>query len=518
MNGADSDDRLAITPRPSEAVAKSTAARSTVLAEMVADVLAAAKKEDFEELFRKGEAHHFGREAPVDFLVAAQWYRLAAEQGHADAQCSLGDAYRFGMGVPQDSVEAVRWYRQAAENGHTTAQQNLAEAYRVGRGVPRDFAEAIRLYRRAAENRSAETRYSHGMPAKDDHESARWYRKAAEQGCAVCQDHLGWLYILGQGVSKDESEAMKWLVKAAEQGDLGAQQSLGVFHRVGIAGSQPNYVEASKWFRKAAEQGDASAEHGLGGCYLDRESVLHDSGEAVKWFRRSAEQGNAPAQNSLGECYYDGAGVSQEYVEAVKWFRKAAEQGDANANYNLSRCFKAGNGVSKNAAEALGWLRKAAEGSCVKAQWELGLLYLSGEGLTKDLTEAEKWFRKASGYPSESYAKIQIQAWRGRSCRDGRGVSQDYNEAAKFLAHAAWMGDRDAQHDLAAIYNTVDGVQGGSKVEACKLFRLAARQGHAEAKKQLEALVTEMSPDQLAESEMPYIPFLAFAPSCYEHI
>ena len=51
--------------------------------------------------------------------------RLAAEQGHADAQNNLGWRYGNGEGVPQDDAEAVAWFRLAAEQGHADAQNNL---------------------------------------------------------------------------------------------------------------------------------------------------------------------------------------------------------------------------------------------------------------------------------------------------------------------------------------------------------------------------------------------------------
>ena len=50
-----------------------------------------------------------------DDAEAVRWYRLAADQGHADAQYNLGLMY--AKGVPEDDAEAVRWYRLAADQG-----------------------------------------------------------------------------------------------------------------------------------------------------------------------------------------------------------------------------------------------------------------------------------------------------------------------------------------------------------------------------------------------------------------
>ena len=123
------------------------------------------------------------------YAKAVEWFRIAAEQGHADAQCDLGYMYGSGRGVTQDYAEAVRWYRKAAEQGNADAQCYLGDMYKYGQGVTQDSAEAV-----------------------------RWYRKAAEQGDASAQYHLALRYKYGEGVPKNLSEARRWFQKAADQG------------------------------------------------------------------------------------------------------------------------------------------------------------------------------------------------------------------------------------------------------------------------------------------------------------
>jgi len=55
---------------------------------------------------------------------------------------------------------------------------------------------------------------------KDAAEAVKWYRKAAEQGHALAQTNLGFMYEKGDGVPKDAAEAVKWYRKATEQGLL----------------------------------------------------------------------------------------------------------------------------------------------------------------------------------------------------------------------------------------------------------------------------------------------------------
>ena len=65
-----------------------------------------------------------GEGVPEDDAEAVRWYRLAADQGHADAQYNLGWMYANGEGVVEDDAEAVRWYRLAADQMYQQDQQN----------------------------------------------------------------------------------------------------------------------------------------------------------------------------------------------------------------------------------------------------------------------------------------------------------------------------------------------------------------------------------------------------------
>ena len=129
---------------------------------------------------------------------AVRWFRLAVEQGQADAQFNLGRMYTEGWGVIKDEAEAVRWYRLAAKQGHADAQFWLGYKYADGKGVLKDNAEAV-----------------------------RWYRLAAKQGHADAQFWLGYKSTYGEGVLQDEAEAVRWYRLAAEQGQAYALFRLG---------------------------------------------------------------------------------------------------------------------------------------------------------------------------------------------------------------------------------------------------------------------------------------------------
>jgi hypothetical protein len=148
--------------------------------------------------FVVGMCYQFGYGGVAqDYAEACRLYRLAAEQGHAEAQFSLGGMFEYGLGVAQDDAEALRLYRLAAAQGHVEAQFRLGIMFEYGQGVAQDTAEAI-----------------------------RWYRLAAAQGDVDAQISLGYIFEHGQGVAQDTAEAIRWYRLAAAQGHADAQERL----------------------------------------------------------------------------------------------------------------------------------------------------------------------------------------------------------------------------------------------------------------------------------------------------
>ena len=119
--------------------------------------------------------YEYGHGVSQDYIVAAEWYRKAAEQGYDTAQFNLGNMYSWGKGVPQDYAEAIKWYRKAAEQGFADAQLNLGNMYYNGKGVPKNYTEAV-----------------------------KWYRKAEEQGNDIAR------YILGFGGLLEKTDYLGW--------------------------------------------------------------------------------------------------------------------------------------------------------------------------------------------------------------------------------------------------------------------------------------------------------------------
>jgi len=79
----------------------------------------------------------------TDYTKAAYWYRLAADQGHAEAQFDLARLYARGKGVPLDQTEAFKLYLKSAMQGYAPAAARLGRRYAIGRGVEKDESQAF---------------------------------------------------------------------------------------------------------------------------------------------------------------------------------------------------------------------------------------------------------------------------------------------------------------------------------------------------------------------------------------
>ena len=88
-----------------------------------------------------------------------------------------------------------------------------------------------------------------------------------------------------------------------------------------------------------------------------------------------------------------------------------------------------------NYVQAIELLRPIAEEGKAIAQGLLGRMYLRGEGVTQDYQEAAKWFHLAAKQ-GDAYSQYNL----GFSYFYGMGVSQDHVRARMWFNFAARLG------------------------------------------------------------------------------
>jgi TPR repeat protein len=94
-----------------------------------------------------------------------------------------------------------------------------------------------------------------------------------------------------------------------------------------------------------------------------------------------------------------------------------------------------------------------AEQGSEAAQYNLGVLYDSGRGVPQDYAQAAKWYRKAADQGA-AYAQTVL----GFTYDVGHGVPQNYAEAAKWYRKAADQGVAFAQYNLGVMSKKGRGV------------------------------------------------------------
>jgi TPR repeat protein len=82
-------------------------------------------------------------------------------------------------------------------------------------------------------------------------------RAAAQQGDALAQHGLGFMYFQGECTRADPAEAARWFRLAAEQGLAGSQAMLATMYAKGV-GVAADAAEAARW-QALAEKGAAAS-------------------------------------------------------------------------------------------------------------------------------------------------------------------------------------------------------------------------------------------------------------------
>jgi uncharacterized protein len=115
-----------------------------------------------------------------DYFKAFKWLAMAAKQGQPDAQVALGQMYENGEGVPQDYVVAAYWYRKAADHtldlgGAGVGASSLVQLYRDGHATSQDYV-FVYLSRAYAQDKDGMQEVAHKMNASQLSDAQRRVR------------------------------------------------------------------------------------------------------------------------------------------------------------------------------------------------------------------------------------------------------------------------------------------------------------------------------------------------------
>lgn len=151
----------------------------------------------------------------------------------------------------------------------------------------------------------------------------------ANNGNAVAQEVLGYMYSRGEGVPPDDIVAFRWFKLAALAGRPDSEFELGRMYRDG-RGVSPDGNAALLWFRRAADRGMTEAFVAVADLYLgqgpSRSDVPPDPAVAFEWLLRAADLGSADAMYMIALRYAEGRQGARDEVEALKWLDLASSR------------------------------------------------------------------------------------------------------------------------------------------------------------------------------------------------
>jgi TPR repeat protein len=131
------------------------------------------------------------------------------------------------------TAEAITWSRKWVEEGEIAGMKWLAIAYLSGRGVEEDVTKAANLLKQAADLGDMTSQFmyglccfhGHGAPLRFDIANS-YFSKAAENGHAEANYHLGLMAWNGLGEKRDPAKAIARLKMARDLGSDDAAKFL----------------------------------------------------------------------------------------------------------------------------------------------------------------------------------------------------------------------------------------------------------------------------------------------------
>jgi TPR repeat protein len=357
--------------------------------------------------YRIGKMYATGLGTEQDYLQAADWLTLSADENYKYAQYSLGGLYYHGKGVDQDHETAFALYTRSADQGFPYASFELGKMLRDGIGCVKNQQDSDRRFKEAflgfvsMEEKGHDDKLQYRLgwmllngigTGKDEAKAKEYFEKAASVGNPFACYQLAKLILSNENAPQQEVEkALGYLRKAVESENPYAAYLLGKLYEKGQHVPQ-NIAEAIQLYTLSAEQDNDFAAYRLGKLYLCGEGVLKDVESAIRWLTFAADRKNQFAEYALGVLYFKGEAIPKDIHKALEYLKRSADQGNQFAQYRMGKIYLMDEDMPKDIQTALQFLTDAAEQGNQYAQYTLGKLYLMGKDIQRDKDSAVRWF------------------------------------------------------------------------------------------------------------------------------
>ena len=259
-------------------------------------------------------------------------------------------------------------------------------------------------------------------------------KESASLGHPIAMKFLGTGYLKGSFGEADYAQAKKYFGLAASQRNINSLCYLGIIHRDGL-GVERDILEAHKWFSIAGilkQVNQGDMEPEEFAHALELEMSEAAIARSLQLARSwIIDNPEGPAPSSIPPIEQKNDGPDTSYFNQG---REAA--------------------IAGKFGEALKLLRPLAAFGQVQAQSLLGLMYFNGDGVTQDYEEAYR-FLIAAGEKGDGLAQYQL----GVVFRDGFGVLEDQKTSYDWFEKSARNNVSGAQFEVALLNMTGRGVE-----------------------------------------------------------
>ncbi|WP_306151975.1 CHAT domain-containing protein [Roseovarius sp. MMSF_3281] len=300
-----------------------------------------------------------------------------------------------------------------------------------------------------------------------------YFERAAAAGNLFAMSNLSNMLMDEDGAFYDPERGQAVRRKAAEGGNPFAAENLARNLMYGDDANEAHMAEAVTWYKLAAKGRSPRAMAELGRAYRYEKGVKRDDAVARAWWEKGDALGNNYSTYQLANLYRFGNGVAKDLDKAAALFTKAGDNGYAKAYYALGRLYRFDTaGAHEKAVKA--W-RKAAKLGYAAAYDELGVAYYFGRGVPQDYAEAARLSMIGA-----EMGNRRTQATIADMLFNGIGVTRDEQTAVKWYQEAVEDGYAYAMHKLAIAYGDGRGVEQDLE-KAFELYSQAAQKDEERA-------------------------------------
>ncbi|MBQ6772874.1 MAG: toll/interleukin-1 receptor domain-containing protein [Synergistaceae bacterium] len=161
-------------------------------------------------------------------ILAAFYFKEAADKGHTDAAYELGRLYfnppvskTRSKNIHQDIEKAVKYFKIAAKNNHNAALYLLEWIYSHNLGIDQNFHKAIEYGEKAARDGSIDAMVTlirlYQYEESKNYERACYHAVKATEGNRGAALYAGYFFLFGCGCEPNLNEAKKYFKIACDK-------------------------------------------------------------------------------------------------------------------------------------------------------------------------------------------------------------------------------------------------------------------------------------------------------------